>query len=81
MERSLAEYLSDKTNATDSVMQAVMDTQAGDTLYLGGGELHFYPDGCSQKEYWISNNDAGIKTIAFLSLGKRILPLMDRAPD
>lgn len=71
MERHLAEFVLDKTNATSSVVQAVMDIQDGDTLYLGGGELYFYPDGCCQKEYWISNNDAGIKTIAFPSIGKK----------
>ena len=71
MERHFAEYLSDLNNATGIAVQTVLDMQDGDVLYLGGRELHFYPKGGYQKEYWISNNDAGVKTIAFPIIGKK----------
>lgn len=53
----------------DKTLAAVMATASlnnGDTLLLGGGEYHFYPDYASEKFYYISNNDYGLKSIAFL---------------
>lgn len=71
MERHFAEYMSDINNATGIAVQTVLDMQDGDVLCLGGRELHFYPEDGYQKEYWISNNDAGVKTIAFPIIGKK----------
>ena len=65
MESHFVEYLSDLKDATGAAVQIVQRLQDGDILYLDGRELHFYPKDGYQKEYWISNNDAGVKTIAF----------------
>lgn len=57
----------------DRTLAAVMATDSlknGDTLLLGGGEYHFYPDYATEKFYYISNNDYGVKPIAFLLDGK-----------
>lgn len=68
MIRHLSEYVK-KTSEKDvtlATVLAVNDCQDGDTLCLGGGELHFYPRYAMEKEYYISNNDFGVKAIAFL---------------
>lgn len=58
-------------DATGEVVSAVQNLQDGEILCLTGGELHFYPENGYQKEYWISNNDGGIKSIAFPLIGKK----------
>lgn len=58
-------------DATDEIVKTVQDLQEGDTLLLGGNELHFYPEKGLQKEYWISNNAGGMKSIVFPLLGKK----------
>lgn len=50
---------------TLAAFMATRDMKDGDTLCLGGGELHFYPDYAFKKEYFISNNDYSLKAIAF----------------
>jgi hypothetical protein len=63
--------VSDINDATAEIASAVQNLQDGDALYLGGGQLHFYPENGLQKEYWISNNDGGMKNIAFPLIGKK----------
>jgi len=41
----------------------------GSTLYLGGGERHLYPENACEAYYAISNNDRGVKRIAFPLIG------------
>ena len=53
------------------VLMAVNRLSDGDTLCLGGGELHFYPEYAFKKEYFISNNDYSLKPIAFPLIGKK----------
>ncbi len=64
-------HVSDINDATAEIVSAVQNLQDGDALYLGGGQLHFYPENGLQKEYWISNNDGGMKNIAFPLIGKK----------
>jgi hypothetical protein len=54
-------------NASAS-LQAALQTAAGKDLelFFPAGEYHFYPEGCSSRYCWFSNNDEGVKTIALL---------------
>lgn len=53
--------------ASAALQEALASAVAGDhVLHFPPGEYHFYPEGCTQKYCWFSNNDEGIKTIAML---------------
>ena len=54
-----------------SVISEIQKLSEGDTLFLGGGELHFYPENCYERHYCISNNDLGNKKIAFPIIDKK----------
>ena len=56
----------EKDDMTLSVLNAVSSLNDGDTLHLGGGTLHFYPDFAESAEYFVPNNDWSRKPIAFL---------------
>lgn len=73
MEIHLRDYLhlADTGDCTLAVLCALRAARDGDTLHLGGGELHFYPDHAFSKEYYISNNDYNLKPIAFPLLHRR----------
>lgn len=76
----MKKYLQDYIPFTDNDMTlaatlAVNDCQEGDTLCLGGGELHFYPENAFEKFYYISNNDFGIKKIVFPLIEKESLTI------
>ena len=73
MEIHLRDYLhlADTGDCTLAVLCALRAARDGDTLQLGGGELHFYPDHAFSKEYYISNNDYNLKPIAFPLLHRR----------
>ncbi len=58
-------------DCTLAVLCALRAARDGDTLHLGGGELHFWPDRAFTKEYYISNNDYNLKPIAFPLLRRR----------
>ena len=58
-------------NASAAVSAAVMALSDGDTLCLQNGRYDFYPEGAYRKEYYISNNDSGVKSIAFPLIGKK----------
>jgi hypothetical protein len=58
-------------NAINEAVKAVLNLHNGDVLCLGGSELHFYPKNGFMKEYWIANNDGGLKSIAFPLIGKK----------
>ncbi|MBQ8610077.1 MAG: hypothetical protein IJ412_00060 [Oscillospiraceae bacterium] len=64
-------HLIENGDSTLAVLCALRAAQDGDTLRLGGGELHFRPDRAFTKEYYISNNDYNLKPIAFPLLGRR----------
>ena len=54
-------------NFSPAIVPAVKAALASDRkLFFPRGEYHFYPDGCSQKYCYFSNNDEGLKTIAIL---------------
>ena len=47
------------------ILKKVHSTPAIDGILLPGGTYHFYIDGIFKKHYFLSNNDEGIKKIAF----------------
>ncbi len=71
MVHNIKTYLKEEANSTPAFVRAIEAMSEGDTLMLDGGEYHFYPDGALVKEYYISNNDCGIKPIAFPILNKK----------
>ena len=56
---------------TAEMVHTVENLRDGETLYLSGETLHFYPENGFMKEYWITNNDGGMKRIAFPIIGKK----------
>lgn len=64
-------HLADNGDCTLAVLCALRAAKDGDTLHLGGGELHFWPNKAFTKEYYISNNDYSLKPIAFPLLHRR----------
>ena len=64
-------HLADAGDCTLAVLCALRAAQDGDTLHLGGGELHFRPEKAFTKEYYISNNDYSLKPITFPLLHRR----------
>ncbi len=64
-------YLAEGQDMTLSAVTVVQNATDGDTVSLGGGELHFYPTYAFEKEYYISNNDFGVKPIVFPLIGKK----------
>ncbi len=72
----LTDYLSpDEKNATVAMREALSAVHDGDTLALGEGALHFYPDGAEIRHYYISNNTAGDKPIGIPIIGKKNITL------
>ncbi len=71
MKRYLSDYTALMGSPTAGAVLACHDLAEGDTLHLGGGEWHLYPEGGFEKEYYISNNDYGKKSIAFPLIGKK----------
>ena len=60
----------ENNDSTLSVLSAVSAIKDGDTLYLGGGTLHFYPEFAESAEYFVPNNDWSRKPIAFIIKNK-----------
>lgn len=50
---------------TPALNEALRACKSGDTLCLGGGELHFYGQYAHQRAYYVSNNDYSNKKIIF----------------
>lgn len=71
MDVQITDFLRDGENCAPAFAEAVASLAEGDTLRLGGGTYHFYPDGAFEKEYYISNNDSGRKSVALPFLNKR----------
>ena len=54
-------------NVSTALVPAIRAAAEGDKLlYFPSGEYHFYPEGCSGRYCYFSNNDEGVKTIAIL---------------
>ena len=70
MEIRLKDYLTGGASAVAALNQACMKMQDGDTLLLGGGRIDVYAEDAFTRHYYISNNDAGDKAIAFPLIGK-----------
>lgn len=71
MIRHIKDFISDEKNSTPAFVSAVEALLDGDTLCLDGGIFHLYPEGAFCKEYYISNNDCGVKPIALPLIGKK----------
>ena len=70
---NLSDFLDNRLDksCTAALNAAAASLHDGDTLKLGGGKFDLYPDGAYIKHYYISNNDAGKKSIALPLIGKR----------
>ncbi len=66
-------HLFDGKDATLAVQEALLECRnnPGSTLLLGGDELHFYSKYAFEKEYYVSNNDYGKKSIIFPVIGMK----------
>ncbi len=54
-------------NSSTALAPAIKAAVEGDKLlYFPPGEYHFYPEGCTSRYCYFSNNDEGVKTIAIL---------------
>ncbi len=73
MEIHIRDFIKDESNCSEAFVQAVSAARDGDTLLLDAKEYHFYPAGAFEKEYYISNNDGGIKPIALPIIHKKNL--------
>ena len=67
----ISDFLKNEDNCTPDFVHAISSMQDGDTLLLDGKKYHFYPDGAFTKEYYISNNDSGLKPIALPLISKK----------
>ena len=67
MRIELKNYLSHAVgqDMVPAVRAALADCRPGDTLCLGGGLLHLYPEHTVVRPYYVSNNDYSDKHIAF----------------
>ena len=64
-------HLTEGNNSSLAMLEALSACKDGDTLVIGGGELHFYNEHLFEKEYYISNNDYSMKSILFPIIGKK----------
>ena len=71
MDVQIRDFLRKGENCAPAFAEVIAALSEGETLRLGGGTYHFYPDGAFEKEYYISNNDSGLKTVALPFLNKR----------
>ncbi|MBQ4607753.1 MAG: hypothetical protein IJB15_13670 [Clostridia bacterium] len=68
-------HLADGKDAVPAIRAALADCQPGDTLCLGGGLLHLYPEHTAVRPYYVSNNDYSDKHIAFDLQNRRDLTI------
>lgn len=61
----LDDYIKNEKNVSFALFEAIRSLSDGDTLSMRGKQYDFYPDGASESFYYISNNDASLKSIAF----------------
>ena len=71
MNLHIKDFLKDENNCSAAFVEAIAAMAEGDALLLDGGEYHFYPEGTYEKEYYISNNDGGVKPIALPIINKK----------
>ncbi|MBC2593455.1 hypothetical protein H5P28_04195 [Ruficoccus amylovorans] len=64
-------YPDSNEDATPLIKQILGKVENGQTLVLEPGEYHFWPHQAEEKFYYLSNNQAGLKRIAFPLLGRR----------
>ncbi len=61
----LDDYITTEKNASFALCEAIRALSDGDTLCIKEKQYDFYPQGASEAFYYISNNDASLKPIAF----------------
>lgn len=66
-------HLINGNNSSLAVFEAISACKDGDTLIIDEEKLHFYNDCLFTKEYYISNNDYSMKSIAFPLIKKNNL--------
>ncbi len=71
MEIYIRDFINDESNCSEAFVKAISMAEDGDMLILDGKEYHFYPAGAFEKEYYISNNDSGVKPIALPIINKK----------
>ena len=71
MNLHISDFVNNGNNCTAAFVKAIASMNEGDTLLLEDKEYHFYPDGAYEKEYYISNNDFGVKPIALPIINKK----------
>ena len=64
-------YLSDEKNVSPALTEAICALSDGDTLVLSEKRYDLYPSGTFESYYYISNNDASLKPIAFFLKNKK----------
>ena len=64
-------YLSDEKNVSPALTEAICALSDGDTLVLSEKRYDLFPSGASEGYYYISNNDASLKPIAFFLKNKK----------
>lgn len=78
---NFTDYLTGDQNATPALAKALAALSDGDTLALGGGTCHLYPDGAQVRNYYISNNDPGDKPVAFPLVGRKNITIDGEGAD
>lgn len=75
------DFLPDEGNATPALVAAVQGLQEGDTLLLDPRVYHLYPEGARTEDYFISNNDGGLKPIALPLIQKKNVTVDGRGAE
>lgn len=57
-------------NMSKTIGDALRDAECGDTIRFEKGVYHLYSDGCVRDMFCTTNNDSGVKNVAFLVLDK-----------
>lgn len=81
MEIRIQEFITDESNCSEAFARAISAASEGDTLLLDAKTYHFYPHGAYEKEYYISNNDGGVKPIALPIINKKRITIDGRGAD
>ncbi len=65
MDLFFKDFFEESQDMSLAAARMIAAAKSGDILHLGGGVYHFHPENASKDEFYISNNDGGVKSIAF----------------
>ena len=71
MKLHIRDYINDESNCSAAFVKAISMMKNGDILVLEEKQYHFYSEGALEKEYYISNNDSGVKPVALPIINKK----------